>query len=742
MNKTFLEILKEKIVVFDGATGTYLQGQNLASDDFGGEHLAGCNEHLVVSRPPVVEKMHSDYLDAGCDVIETNSFGGTRIVLAEYGLQDRAYELNFKAAQIAKRIAQDYSRNEHQRFVAGSMGPTTKLPSLGHISFKEMSAAYEEQAKGLIDGGVDLLSVETCQDILQVKAALYGIFECFERSHLRVPIVVSVTIESMGTMLLGTEISAALVSLEPYDIDIVGINCATGPKEMSEHVRTLVESSPKPVFVMPNAGIPENVGGKAQYHLTPEELVRFLSHFVKDLGVHIVGGCCGTTPEHIRQLVSSVGNLAPKKRDYTFTPCASSLYQTAPFRIDNPPVLIGERTNANGSKLFRDLLAKDDWEGIVAMGREQVKEGAHILDVCAAYVGRNEVSDIHEIVTRFNKQITIPLMIDSTELAAIEEALQLIGGKAIVNSINLEDGENRLSKIVSLCRKYGAAVVALTIDEQGMAKSVEKKLAIAHRIFDLAIHKYRMKPHDLIFDTLTFTLGSGDEEFRRSAIETINVIRLIKKELPDAQTSLGVSNVSFGLAPAARSVLNSVFLYYAVEAGLDMAIVHASKIRPLYKIDEKGRELARQLIFDERKWEGDGDNRKLVFDPLTEFMDYYAGQKKESKERTLDISGTTIEERLKNRIIDGNKVGMNDDLTEALKKYSPVEIINTILLDGMKVVGDLFGSGQMQLPFVLQSAEVMKSAVATLEPLMEKSTESQKGDNGYCDCERRCSRYR
>jgi 5-methyltetrahydrofolate--homocysteine methyltransferase len=494
---------------------------------------------------------------------------------------------------------------------------------------------------------------------------------------------------------------------------------------MSEHVRTLANISPKPIFVMPNAGIPENIGGHAHYHLTPEELTQNLSHFVKDLGVNVVGGCCGTTKEHIRQLVQAVGNCIPKKRSYEFIPSASSLYQSAPFRIDNPPTLIGERTNANGSKLFRDLLAKEDWESIVAMGREQVKESAHMLDVCAAYVGRNEAADMREIISRFNKQITIPLVIDSTEANVIEEALQRIGGKAVVNSINLEDGEERIKKIVPLCKNYGAAVIALTIDEQGMAKTAENKLSVARRIYNLVVGQYGMKPHDLIFDTLTFTLGSGDEEFRRSGIETMEALRLIKKEFPEVHTSLGVSNVSFGLSPATRQVLNSVFLHYALEAGLDMAIVHQSKILPLFKIDEKGRELARQLVFDERRYEGEGENRKVVFDPLTELMAHYSGKKKEEKESKA-VDGT-IEERLKNRIIDGNKVGINADLDEALKKFPPLEIINTVLLDGMKTVGTLFGSGQMQLPFVLQSAEVMKSAVAYLEPFMEKNAESQKG---------------
>lgn len=601
--KSFLDLLKEKIIVFDGAQGTHLQNQGLTVDDFGGEQYNGCNEYLILTKPSAVERIHVDYFTAGSDVVESNTFGATSIVLAEYNLADRAYEINLKAAQLAKRVASEFSAPNHPRFVAGSMGPTTKLPSLGHIKFKEMAASYKEQAKGLVEGGVDLLCVETSQDMLQVKAALYGIFEFFEEARLRIPVITSVTVETMGTLLLGTEISAALTTLEPYDVDVIGLNCATGPAEMSDHVRVLCSGSPKPVFVMPNAGIPENIRGHAHYKLTPQELVKYLSHFVKDLGVSVVGGCCGTTPEHIRQLVGAVGGLAPKARNIDFIPSASSLYQSAPMHIDPPPVLIGERTNANGSKLFRDLLAKEDWEGIVAMGREAVKEGAHMVDVCAAYVGRDEARDMREIIFRFNTQVTLPIVIDSTEATVIEDALQLIGGKAIVNSINLEDGEERIDRVVPLCKKYGAAVIALTIDEKGMAKTADAKLAIAKRIYDLVVNKYRMRPHDLIFDTLTFTLGSGDEEFRRSGIETIEAIRLIKKEFPDVKTSLGVSNVSFGLSPHLRHVLNSVFLHYAIEAGLDMAIVHASKIMPLYKIEEHGRELCRQLIFDERKFE-------------------------------------------------------------------------------------------------------------------------------------------
>ena len=729
MPKSFLEMLQQKIVVFDGAMGTHLQGQNLTAEDFGGEHLNGCNEYLALSKPSAVESVHRDYLEAGADVIETDSFGSTSIVLGEYGIAAMAYDLNLRAARIARGVADGFSTPDRPRFVAGSMGPTTKLPSLGHCRFADMSSAYKEQARGLVEGGVDLLCVETCQDLLQAKAALCGIFGYFEDARARVPVIVSVTVESTGTLLLGTEIAAALVALEPYDIDVIGMNCATGPKEMSDHVRVLCSSSPKPVFVMPNAGIPENVGGHAHYHLTPEELVRYLSHFVKDLGVSVVGGCCGTTKEHIRQLAAAVGGLAPKHREIDFIPSASSLYQAVPLHIDPPPVRVGERTNANGSKQFRELLALEDWEGIVAMGRGAVREGAHMVDVCAAYVGRDEARDMKEIIARFNTQVTLPLVIDSTEAPVIEEALQLIAGKAVVNSINMEDGEERIRKVVPLCRKFGAAVIALTIDEQGMAKTADRKVAIAKIIYDLAVNRYGMKPHDLIFDTLTFTLGSGEEEFRRAAIETIEGIRRIKRELPGVKTLLGVSNISFGLSPEVRHPLNSVFLHYAIEAGLDMAIVHAARIMPLYKIDEKGRELCRELIFDGRRFEevmeGGASHRKVTYDPLLELMAFYAGSTKEKKAAT--VRGGTIEEILKTRIIDGDRVGLQQDLDEGLKKYAALDIINTILLDGMKVVGELFGSGQMQLPFVLQSAEVMKAAVSYLEQFMSKADTTSKG---------------
>ncbi|MGA9116158.1 MAG: homocysteine S-methyltransferase family protein [Bacteroidota bacterium] len=601
--KSFSDILREKVIVFDGAMGTHLQGQQLSADDFGGEHLQGCNEVLVVSRPAAVENVHRDYLEAGCDVVETDTFGGSAIVLAEYGLEDRAYDLNLAAARLARRMADAFSTPAHPRFVAGSLGPTTKLPSLGHITFAEMAAAYRVQARGLVDGGVHLLCLETCQDMLQAKAALVGIFACLEEARRRIPVIASVTVESVGTMLLGTEIPAALVTLEALPVDVIGMNCATGPAEMSEHIRVLSATSPRPVSVMPNAGIPENVGGRAHYRLGAGEFVRFMEHYVRDLGVSIVGGCCGTTPGHIRKLAETVGGLSPRPRTPVFVPSASSLYQAAPLRTDPPPVLIGERTNANGSRQFRDLLDREDWEGIVAMGREAIREGAHMVDVCAAYVGRDEMRDMRAILSRFNTQVPLPVVIDSTETPVIEEALRLLGGKAVVNSINLEDGEERAERILRLCRTYGAAVIALTIDEEGMTKTAARKLAVARRICRLAVDGHGMQPHDIIVDPLTFTLGSGDEEFRRAGIETLEAIRLIKRELPGVRTILGVSNISFGLAPAARHALNSVFLHYAVEAGLDMAIVHASRIMPLYRIDDRGRELCRQLLFDERRFE-------------------------------------------------------------------------------------------------------------------------------------------
>jgi 5-methyltetrahydrofolate--homocysteine methyltransferase len=598
------KLIQERVLVFDGATGTNLQSQDLTPDDFGGEHFAGCNEYLIRTKPSAVEKVHIDYLTAGADIIETDTFGSASIVLAEYGLEALAYDISKEGAAIAKRIAVQFSTKEKPRFVAGSIGPTTKLPSLGHIGFDAMAASYYEQMAGLLDGGADLFIIETCQDLLQIKAALAAAQDLFRDKRTRIPVITSVTIETMGTMLMGTEIGAALVSLEPYDIiSLIGMNCATGPKEMEENVRFLTQTSPVPIFIMPNAGLPENVGGVAHYHLTPEELERHMKHFIEDLGVSVIGGCCGTTSAHIARLADLAGRVTPKQRSFDWTPSAASIYSAVPMHVEPAPVIVGERCNTNGSKKFRDLLLAEEWDTAVSMAKEQIKEGAHMLDLCVAYVGRDEVRDMREVISRMNTAVTVPLVIDSTEYPVIEVALKHYAGRSIVNSINMEDGEERMAHVLPLCKKYGAAVIALTIDEDGMAKTREKKFEIAERIIDLSINKYGMREEDLIFDTLTFTLGSGDEEFRKAGIETIEAIRMIKGAHPKCRTILGVSNISFGLNPHSRHVLNSVFLSYAIEAGLDMAIVHAAKIMPLHKIDERGRELAKQIVFDERVFE-------------------------------------------------------------------------------------------------------------------------------------------
>ncbi|HKO60045.1 MAG TPA: methionine synthase, partial [Pyrinomonadaceae bacterium] len=708
----FLEALKERIIVFDGAMGTNIQVQNLTPDDFGG--LDGCNEYLVVTKPEAVEKVHAGFFEAGCDVVETDTFGAASIVLAEYDIADKAYELNLKAAQLAKRVAADFSTNNRPRWVAGSMGPTTKLPSLGHISFLDMKQAYYEQARGLVDGGADLLIVETCQDLLQTKSALIAIFEYFKETKQRLPVIAQVTIEAFGTMLIGTEIGAALTALEPFPIDVIGMNCATGPKQMSENVRYLCQNSTLPVSVIPNAGIPENVGGHAHYKETPESLAADLAHFARDLGVNIVGGCCGTTPAHLKAVVEAVSNLTPVKRSVEPLAAASSNFIQQPYRQDTSFLIIGERVNASGSKKMRDLLNEEDWDGLVSLAREQEKEGAHILDVNVDFVGRNGVDDMHELASRLATNIKIPLMFDSTEWQKMEAGLQHAGGKCILNSTNYEDGVPRFVKVIELAKEYGGSIVIGTIDEEGMARTADGKFRIAKRAYEQATGELGLPASDIFFDPLALPISTGIEEDRRNAAETIEGIRRIKQELPGCFTVLGVSNISFGLNPASRVVLNSVFLHDAVEAGLDAAIVNASKIEPLNRIGEKELKVARELIYDQRRFEGD----VCVYDPLTEFTRLFEGVKAKNKEKAS--KGATIEERLKNHIIDGDKIGLDDELETALKSYSALDIINNILLEGMKVVGELFGSGQMQLPFVLQSAEAMKTAVRYLEPFMEK----------------------
>ena len=710
----FLDTLKERIIVFDGAMGTNLQVQNLSLEDFGGLRFEGCNENLLITRPDAVEKVHAGFLEVGCDVIETNSFNGTPVDFAEYDIADQAYDMNLRAARLAKRVAADYSTNAKPRWVAGSMGPGRKLPTLGHISFAELSNAYTVQVSGLIDGGADLLIVETCQDLLQTKAALAAIFAHFEQTHTRVPVIAQVTIEVFGTMLNGTEIAAALTALAPFPIDVVGMNCGTGPRHMTESIRYLCENAPLPVSVLPNAGLPSVVDGKMHYDETPESFTAQLVHFASDFGVNIVGGCCGTTPAHLRLAVEAMQQISPKQRSPKLLPAASSIYFQQPYVQDASFLIVGERVNASGSRKMRDLLNVGDWDGLVALGKEQEREGAHILDVNVDFVGRNGEEDMHELASRLVTNVKIPLMFDSTEWQKMEAGLQHAGGKSILNSTNYEDGVPRFLKVIELAKRYGASVVIGTIDEEGMARTAEGKFRIAKRAYEQATAEFGLPASDIFFDPLALPISTGIEEDRRNALETIASIRQIKRELPGAFTILGVSNVSFGLTPASRVVLNSVFLHDAVEAGLDAAIVNASKIEPLNRIGEQELKVARELIYDQRRFEGD----VCVYDPLTEFTKLFEGVK--SKTSTKASKGETVEERLKNHIIDGEKIGLEAELTTALEHYSALEIINNILLEGMKVVGDLFGSGQMQLPFVLQSAEAMKSAVRFLEPFMEK----------------------
>src|SRR5437588_4040090 len=664
--------------------------------------------------PEAVEKVHAGFLEVGCDVVETDSFVSTSIVLAEYQIAHLAYELNVKAAQLAKRVAADFSTKEKPRWVAGSMGPTTKLPTLGHISFLDMKASYREQARGLLDGGADLLIVETCQDLLQTKAALAAIFDEFESSKRRVPVIAQVTIEAFGTMLMGTEIGAALTALEPFPVDVVGMNCATGPQQMAENVRYICQNWSRPVSVIPNAGIPENVGGHAVFKETPESLAKELQHFARDWGVNIVGGCCGTTPAHMKAVVKAVKDVTPLKRDVPRTPASSSIFSQQPYRQDTSFLIIGERVNASGSKKMRDLLNAEDWDGLVSLAREQEREGAHVLDVNVDFVGRDGEKDMHELASRLVTNVKIPLMFDSTEWQKMEAGLQHSGGKCILNSTNYEDGEPRFAKVLELAKKYGASVVIGTIDEEGMARTADGKVRIATRAYEQATEEYGIPADDIFFDALALPISTGIEEDRRNALETIEGIRRIKTELPGAFTILGVSNVSFGLNPASRIVLNSVFLHEAVTAGLDSAIVNASKIEPLNRIEERQLKVALDLIYDRRKFDGD----VCTYDPLVEFTKLFEGVTTKSKKK--EARGETVEERLKYHIIDGEKIGLEQGLKLALETYSALDIINNILLEGMKVVGELFGSGQMQLPFVLQSAEAMKTAVRFLEPFMEK----------------------
>ena len=727
MKSLFLERLnspQRPVLVFDGAMGTNLQVQNLTAEDFGGAEYEGCNEYLVHTKPEAVEIVHKGFLEAGADVIETDTFGGTPLVLAEYDLADKSYELNRTAAELAKKLTKQYSTPEKPRFVAGSMGPGTKLPTLGHIDYDTLKNAYVTQVQGLYDGGVDLLLVETCQDVLQIKAALNAIEEVFAEKGERLPLMVSVTMETMGTMLVGTEISAALAILEPYPIDILGLNCATGPDLMKPHVKYLSENSPFIVSCVPNAGLPENVGGQAHYKLTPIELKMALMHFIEDLGVQIIGGCCGTVPAHIKALSEIASTLTPKEREYNYEPCAASIYSTQTYTQDNSFLIIGERLNASGSKKCRTLLNDEDWDGLISLAKNQVKEGAHVLDVNVDYVGRNGEKDMHELASRLVNNVTLPLMLDSTEWTKMEAGLKVAGGKCILNSTNYEDGEERFFQVLELAKKYGAGVVIGTIDEDGMARTAEKKFEIAKRAYDAAVD-YGIPAHELFYDPLALPISTGIEEDRENGKATVDSIKRIREELPGCHILLGISNISFGLNPAARQVLNSIFLHECMEVGLDGAIVSPNKILPLAKIDEEPLKVCRDLIFDRREFDGE----ICTYDPLTKLTTLYEG--KTTKSNKKNVADLPIEERLKQHIIEGERIGLEDALELALRDYPPLDIINVFLLDGMKVVGDLFGSGQMQLPFVLQSAQTMKAAVAYLEPFMDKEEGESSGKGKF-----------
>ena len=979
MSKNFLDLLKEKVVVFDGAMGSNLQSQNLTIEDWGGANFENCSENLLYTKPDAIAQVHLGFLEAGVDVIETNSFGGGEVVLTEFGIADKAYDVNLKAAQLAKRLANDYSTVNFPRFVAGSMGPGTKLPTLGHISYDDLKKSYDEQVRGLFDGGVDMFIVETCQDLLQIKAALASIFEFFAKQKIKLPVITQVTIETFGTMLNGTEISAALTALEPFPIDIIGMNCGTGPDQMTENVKYLCENAPFPVSVLPNAGMPEVKDGQQFYSETPEDFSKKVEHFAKDFGANVVGGCCGTSFEHLRMVVEKMQNVSPKLRDVKITPSASSIYFSQPYTQDNSFLIVGERVNASGSKKMRDLLQAEDWDGLIKLAKEQEKEGAHILDVNVDFVGRDGVADMHELVKKLVTNVTIPLMLDSTEWEKMEAGLKLAGGKCILNSTNYEDGEPRFFKLLEIAKEYGAAIVIGLIDETGMARTVEDKVKIARRAYKQAT-TFGIEAHDIFFDPLALPISTGIEEDRANAKATIEAIKQIHSEMPDANIILGVSNVSFGLNPASRIVLNSIFLHECVENGMNSAIVNASKILPLNRFNEHEIEVALDLIYDRRRWNSDtpvrmdakhsnqrdnkisseanetdgkddfavsgdsdrsvrvpfkgwhsrdflphfdgdvtqfitfrladslpqnvlnrlkeelahdklaensdeyrertekyldqgigscilknpeiaeiventiayeheksckiiswvimpnhvhlllrpleghslsdimkrikgvsarkinqatnssgsvwhpdyfdryirdaehftktvdyiennpvkaglcavpseweftGNSNTLVrmsaeregvfgggtadsdksvrvpsdictYDPLGEFTTMFLGKTAQSMK--VDTSHLSIEEKLQHHIIDGEKIGLEDNLKIALETYPALEIVNDILLAGMKVVGDLFGSGQMQLPFVLQSAEVMKTAVKFLEPFMEKvEGEQSKG---------------
>ena len=721
------QALATRVVVADGAMGTMLQAANPTLEDF--QNHEGCNEILNVSRPDIVRSVHNEYLVAGVDAIETNTFGANWSNLADYGIEDRIYELAFAGGKIAREAADAFSTEQKPRFVLGSLGPGTKLPSLGHTTYENLKIAYYTAAKGLADSGCDALLVETSQDLLQVKAAVNGCRQAISETERDIVLIAQVTVETTGTMLLGSEIGAALNTLEPMGIDLIGLNCATGPTEMSEHLRYLSKNSKVAISVMPNAGLPVLGANGASYPLGPSELAVALEGFVDDYGISLVGGCCGTTPAHLAAVVEKVSGKAIATRAPELDPGASSLYQYVPFRQDKTYLAIGERTNANGSRAFRDALLAEDWEKCVEIARDQIRDGAHMLDLSVDYVGRDGAADMSQLASRFATASTLPIVLDSTEPAVLKAGLEHLGGRCVINSVNYEDGDgptSRFAKIMPLVKEHGASVVALTIDEEGQARDAEWKLRIARRLITDLRDNWAMNVGDILIDCLTFPIATGQEETRKDGIETIDAIRRLKTEFPEVQTTLGVSNVSFGLNPAARVVLNSVFLHECVQAGLDSAIVHPSKITPMARIDERQKQVALDLIYDRRTFDGE----ECTYDPLQEFLQMFDGVELATSKnaRAEALAALPLYERLQRRIIDGEKVGLEDDLKEAMALGTPpLEIINTHLLEGMKIVGELFGKGEMQLPFVLQSAEVMKTAVAQLEPFMEKTGDEGRG---------------
>ena len=721
------QALATRVVVADGAMGTMLQAANPTLEDF--QNHEGCNEILNVSRPDIVRSVHDEYLTAGVDAVETNTFGANWSNLADYGIEDRIYELAFAGGKIAREAADSFSTADKPRFVLGSLGPGTKLPSLGHTTYENLKFAYYTAAKGLSDSGCDALLVETSQDLLQVKAAINGCRQAISETDRDIVLIAQVTVETTGTMLLGSEIGAALNTLEPMGIDLIGLNCATGPTEMSEHLRYLSKNAKVAISVMPNAGLPVLGANGASYPLGPNELALALEGFVDDYGISLVGGCCGTTPEHLSAVVNRVSGKPIAKRNPELDPGASSLYQYVPFRQDKTYLAIGERTNANGSRAFRDALLAEDWEKCVEIARDQIRDGAHMLDLSVDYVGRDGAADMSQLASRFATASTLPIVLDSTEPAVLKAGLEHLGGRCVINSVNYEDGDgptSRFAKIMPLVKEHGASVVALTIDEEGQARDADWKLRVARRLIIDLRDNWGMNVGDILIDCLTFPIATGQEETRKDGIETIDAIRRLKLEFPEVQTTLGVSNVSFGLNPAARVVLNSVFLHECVQAGLDSAIVHPSKITPMARIDERQKQVALDLIYDRRAFDRD----ECTYDPLQEFLQLFDGVELATSKnaRAEALAALPLYERLQRRIIDGEKVGLEDDLKEAMALGTPpLEIINTHLLEGMKIVGELFGKGEMQLPFVLQSAEVMKTAVAILEPFMEKTGDEGRG---------------